>query len=134
MIAVLDTSAAVRVLTDRQKSKVMTTVLSDAEWVIAPTLFIPEITNVFWKYFQHDVFPLDQCERHIRDGIDLVDDFISETDLHREAFALACSTRQSAYDMFFLVLARRYNALLLSIDSKLILLAGKHSIKTIDME
>ncbi|CAK8712925.1 hypothetical protein GMJAKD_02190 [Candidatus Electrothrix aarhusensis] len=47
MIAVLDASAAVEVVLQRPMAGHLNRYLSEADWVVAPTLFISEVTNVF---------------------------------------------------------------------------------------
>jgi predicted nucleic acid-binding protein len=48
----------------------------------------------------------------------------------KEAFALAGRVRAPAYDMFFLVLARRNGALLLTDDKALKENAGRYAVRT----
>lgn len=47
MIAVLDVSAAVEILLQKEKSRKFQTQCQQAAWVIAPDLFVSEIANVF---------------------------------------------------------------------------------------
>lgn len=42
--------------------------LSEAGWVIAPALYIPEVANVFWKYYQFRDTPVDRCEMAVRNA------------------------------------------------------------------
>lgn len=51
MIIVLDTSAAVEIVLQRQRAIFLGKNVVQADWIIAPTLFISEVTNVFWKYY-----------------------------------------------------------------------------------
>ena len=48
MIIVLDTSAAVEIVLKRERAISLGKNVVQADWIIAPTLFISEITNVFW--------------------------------------------------------------------------------------
>jgi predicted nucleic acid-binding protein len=48
-----------------------------------------------------------------------VDAFVPSRDLYREAFFLARTAKRSAYDMFYLALARREDAALLTTDKAL---------------
>ena len=130
MIIVLDTSAAIEVVLKRKQFSSLQDVLANADWVIAPYLYIAEATNAFWKYFHHSDMAIDSCEKAIDLAISLPDDFISEKELFKEAFALACMTKMTVYDMFYLVLARRNNGCLLTLDKSLKLAAEKQSIKT----
>ncbi len=129
MILVLDSSAAIEVVLQRDQSKKFSDQLSDADWVIAPDLFTSEIVNVFWKYYQFGDLSLEMCEHGIDNSLAIVDDIISAQELYQEAFALSCMNRHPVYDTLFLVLARRHNGTLLTLDKKLSKLALKHSIK-----
>jgi predicted nucleic acid-binding protein len=129
MIAVLDTSAAIEVVLHRAGAPPFEKVLTGAEWVMALDLFIPEITNIFLKYYQFEGLPLDVCEDSLERAMRLVDNFEPAADLYREAFALSCQTNCSVYDALVLILARRKNAVLLTSDPHLQTLAQSLFIK-----
>ncbi|MCP4754477.1 MAG: type II toxin-antitoxin system VapC family toxin [Proteobacteria bacterium] len=131
MIIVLDSSAAVEIVLGREYSRKFSDFLSDADWVVAPDVFVSEVANVFWKYFQFDDLPLETCEHCIEDSIGIVDEIADSKDLYREAFAFSCMANHPIYDTLFLILARRLNGYLLTLDNKLSKLASKHSVKTI---
>lgn len=125
MIVVLDTSAAVEIVLQRDSAQGLAEVVRAADWVIAPTLFITEVNNVFWKYQKFADYPYPDCERDIEQAISLPDEYISEIDLYREAFKLGCTLDHPIYDMIYMVLARRNSAELLTMDKKLITAAHK---------
>jgi len=50
MIVVLDASAAVEVVLQRDSSAKFAQVLGSADLVLSPTFLIAETSNVFWKY------------------------------------------------------------------------------------
>jgi len=131
MVIVLDTSAAVEIVLQRKKGEELARYIADADWVITPRLFIPEITNVFWKYHMVSDMPVDICETCIEKAIVIPDDYANEAELYKEAFALGCLSQKPVYDMFFLVLARRNNACLLTQDKSLKENAKKFSIRVI---
>ena len=119
MIIVLDTSAAVEVVLKRKNAKEFSTLLSDADSVIAPSLFIAEATNVFWKYYQHADMPVIECEKYLNAVVRIPDEIVEINEMSGETFNLAVLTGMTAYDMFYMVLARRYNAALMTLDKKL---------------
>lgn len=133
MTVVVDASAAVDVVTGRARSESLSRLIASANWVIAPDLFVSEVSNVFWKLHRFDNIPLELCGTAIDRAVDLVDDFIDSIELHKEAFALACLTQRTVYDCLYLVAARRHDAILLTVDRKLIDTAKKQSIKVTDM-
>ncbi len=130
MIVIMDTSAAVEVVLRRSYSEQINERLSNADWVIAPDVYISEITNVFWKYYQFGDLSMESCEKGIENALSIVDDIISSKELYQEAFALSCIGKHPVYDTLFLVLARRNNGVLLTLDKKLLKLARKNSIIT----
>ena len=133
MIAVLDASAAVEVLLQRRKAEALSGLLAEAEWVLAPTLYVAELTNVFWKYHRYNSLPQETCETALAHGLELPDTLARDAELQREAFAMACRCSAPAYDMFYLVLARRNAATLLTIDTARADLAREHDVEAIDV-
>ncbi len=129
MIIVLDPSAAIEIVLNKKKAKNLIPHLAAADWVIAPRLYVSEINNVFWKYYEFTQLSKEVCETAIEKSLDLVEELFNESDFYREAFALACLTRSSVYDMFYLTLARRNDAHLMTLDTKLMATAKKQSIK-----
>jgi predicted nucleic acid-binding protein len=116
---VLDTSAAVEVALNRKRAAELARILADAEVVIAPDLLIPEVTNVIWKYHQLEDLDLASCEKALTVALTLPDRLVATIELHSEAFLLARTLRRPAYDMFYLALARREDAALMTLDSAL---------------
>ena len=131
MIVVLDTSAAVEVVLQRKSSAKFVQALSSADLVLSPTLLIAETSNVFWKYQKFAEYPFSKCEKLIEQAISLPDEYVNEHELYIEAFKLGCELYHPVYDALFLVLARRNNAKLLTMDKKLIVAANKIGISHI---
>ena len=119
MRVVVDASVALAVGLNRREGSAFQQLLEDADEVLAPELLVPEVINTMWKFHQFEALPLDACERAIEFALGLVDTFASSLELHREAFLLARTTRHPAYDMFYLALARREDAIFLTVDKAL---------------
>ena len=90
---------------------------------------LKKVTNVFWKYQRLTDLALQDCERCLEQAIALPDDFIDEHDFFREAFKLSSTLNHSVYDIMYLIAARRNNAVLLTLDKKLIRIAKECSIE-----
>jgi predicted nucleic acid-binding protein len=129
MIVVLDASAALEIVLPGKRAAALGRYVEQAAWVIAPYLFLAEVSNAFWKYQHFHGMSISRCEEALDEAVSLVDDFADERDLYREAFAQACLAGRRAYDMFYLVLARRNNGLLLTTDSTLTALAKLYSVR-----
>lgn len=126
---VVDASVAVDLIVHPSDNRVEAKLLSEARWVLAPTLFVAEVTNAFWKYHAFQDLPQDKASAGIKLALDLPDSLADDTELQVEAFALSCLTRHSVYDMIYLVLARRNAALFLTKDKALKKLAAKHDVR-----
>ncbi len=132
MIVVLDASAAIKIVYQQTSTKKISHIISSADWVIAPDIYISEVSNVFWKYHQYEDLPLDVSEILLNKTIRLIDDLIEAGDLYQEAFSFSCQTKHPVYDSLYLICARRHNATLVSADNKVNKLAQKYSIRTVD--
>lgn len=131
MIIVLDTSAAVEILLNKEESEKYKKVIVEAETVIAPELYISEITNVAWKYNKISAFKHEECYSLAEDGINLIDQFINTRELWKEALREAINNDQSVYDCQYLICARRNDGILLTKDQKLKKLCRKLKIETL---
>ena len=128
MIAVLDASAAIEIAINKPSSALLRETLIKADLVLAPDIFPSEITNAFWKYGTFSDLPADKCEKGIAYCLDLIDDYIDTRGLCFEALAESLRTKHSAYDLFYLVAARRNNAVLATRDKKLAKIAKEMNI------
>ncbi len=133
MIVVLDASAAVEIVLRRKSAEKLSEYLIKAEWVIAPTLYIAEVSNTIWKYHNFTDLPYDSCEKALEQALALPDDFINERDLYRESFKLSCTLNHPVYDILYLLSARRNNGILLTLDKKLRKIALKCSVEIGDL-
>ena len=131
MIAVLDAGAAIKIVFQESSVKTLSEYLKRADWVIAPDIFVSEVTNVFWKYHQFEDLPLNICENFLNKTIALIDDFIDAGELYQEAFSFSCQVNHPVYDSMYLICARRHNGIFVSADKKLNKLAQKHSLKIV---
>jgi predicted nucleic acid-binding protein len=73
-----------------------------------------------WKYNFLQNYPVDDLLHKIRHLIEMVDQFIKAEDLYEEAIPLACKLKHLTYDIMYLIVSRRKNATLVTLDSKLI--------------
>jgi predicted nucleic acid-binding protein len=123
MIVVLDASAAIEIALNKSSAPFFKKTLLQSEVVLAPDTYPSEITNVFWKYGNFSGLSPELCEKGITYCIDLIDDYIPTVDLCKEVLAESLRTGHSAYDLFYLVVARRNSAGILSMDKKMMTIA-----------
>lgn len=119
MIVVLDVSAAIEIILQKKWHKQLFNKCELASWIIAPDLYVAEATNTLWKYQKANLIAHEDCVQFIEDALGLVDDYFATSDIWKEVFAESAKSGHSAYDMFYVVLARRNDATLLTCDKQL---------------
>ncbi|MGD0498977.1 MAG: type II toxin-antitoxin system VapC family toxin [Bryobacteraceae bacterium] len=130
MKAVLDASAAIEVALGRRQAATFAAILEEAAEVMAPDLFIPEVVNAIWKYYQFERLSLDVCDRTLEAVLGLVDALVPSKEIFGEAFLLARTAHRPAYDMFYLALARREDAVFLTAAAALRREAERQGVRT----
>ena len=133
MIVAADASAAVEIALNNPDADKFKRVLIDCDLVIAPDLFASEITNVFWKYGFFSDVPGEKCQKGIDYCLDLVDDLIPTKALCREVYSESMRIEHSPYDVFYLIVARRNNASVLTKDKKLKKAAASLGVKIVEL-
>ncbi|MDF1569143.1 MAG: type II toxin-antitoxin system VapC family toxin [Spirochaetaceae bacterium] len=128
MISVIDASGAIEIALYKERAQEFKRVLADSEIVLAPDLFVSEVTNAFWKYRTLTEFSEGQCVAAIQFCLEMVDDFVSTKELWREAYSQSVTSKHSVYDVFYLIVARRNSARLVTCDKKLKRLATEMQI------
>lgn len=131
MTIVCDVSAAISLLMGGERSDQIAEILKNADRVIAPELFIAELSNTLWKYTRFQEMSPETAKDMQLNGIRMIHEF--ESMLPLWPFALDESIRHShsCYDMMYLLTARRHQAILLTLDKKLNQLAVTSGIKTL---
>lgn len=117
MIAVLDASAAVRTAMDAGTPFRAT--LESADLVIAPDLIVAEVCSAFRKYVRARVLSRIESEKLTERALALVDKMQPLQELVTDVLALILRTDSSVYDLFYLALAQRTGATLLTADLSL---------------
>jgi predicted nucleic acid-binding protein len=132
MIVILDTSAAIEIVLKREKAEAFKRILRLSERIITSELFKIEAANVLRKYYKGKYLQENECFQLLELSNKLVNDFVPISIDHIEALQEAIKLDCSAYDMLYLILARRYNAILLTCDSQLNRIAKNENILTIE--
>jgi predicted nucleic acid-binding protein len=127
---VLDASAAIGVATDRAAAS-LRLILPEADEVLAPDLFVAEVTNAIWKYHEFSNLSQGEAEARLEEAVGLVDTLVSCRDLYRAALVLSRAAHRPAYDMFYLALAIREGAQFLTLDKALRKEARRQGIATL---
>ena len=123
MIYVLDTCAAFEIAFHGSKYNLFMNALSNAEKIIAPTLFDSEVTNVLWKYVSAGEIDEENAKKTLVYLFQMIDEYTDTSELAIEALHEGIRLGHSIYDMFYAVLARHTGATLLTTDKKFCKLA-----------
>lgn len=119
MTVVLDTCAAFEIIFHGDHYDKYAEMLSKADKVIAPSMLDAEVTNVMWKYARAGYVDIENAKLSLALGMQLVDEFVPTAELAVESLHEALRLNHPVYDLYFLVLARRNGATLLTVDEKL---------------
>ena len=131
MNVVLDASAAIEVALKRPHAPRFIVALRNSQVVFAPDLIFAEVAQTFWKLHRFDGLKVAACNQGIEDALGLVDVATPCGSLVRDAFLLARTEERSAYDMFYLALARREAGVLATLDSGLRSLAERQGVAVV---
>ena len=114
--AVLDASAAVRLVLNGEHAAQLAAKLEDVAVVTTPELFCSEVANALWKYVRAGKLDLDPATTLLEKALSLVDDLVPERTLAAEALVAAARHQHRVYDMMYAVLARRSGATVITTD------------------
>lgn len=131
MTIVCDVSAAISFLLGGEKSEQIAEILKNADRVIAPELFIAELSNALWKYMRFQEMSPETAKDMQLNGIRMIHEFESMIPLWPFALDESIRHTHSSYDMMYLLTAKRHKAILLTLDKKLNQLAATEGIRTL---
>lgn len=118
MTLVIDASALVAVVAEEVHSAAARAASRNAA-LIAPDLILAEIANVLWKKVRRGMISPERALTAIHDVGPLLTLLEPAADLAAAALALALRRDHPAYDCFYVVLAQREGAVLLTADIRL---------------
>jgi predicted nucleic acid-binding protein len=102
--------------------------LLDKSWVVVPDLFVSEVSNAVWKMHRFGSVPRADADTLLDRSTRIPDESVPTDTLYRDAFIAAVAEKHPVYDLFYLILARREDATLLTLDKDLRRLAKKHGV------
>jgi predicted nucleic acid-binding protein len=129
MIVVLDSNAAIAIVLSQEKGKKFRQIIEASEKVISSEFFKIEVANVIRKYHKGNYIKKEDCNKILELSENLVDEFAPIGENNIEALNEAIRLDYSAYDMLYLVLARRNGAVLMTLDHHLNVIARNEGIE-----
>ena len=129
MTLIVDASVAVKwVLPEADSDKAVALRASDVD-IIAPSLVIAELGNAIWKSATRGDMTAANAQHALRIAVAHYHRLLPIEDLMTAALAFATALRHPIYDSFYLALAEREAATLITADERLLAAAKKTKIK-----
>jgi predicted nucleic acid-binding protein len=125
---VVDASVAVKWLVEEAGTARGRSVLSSGATLIAPELIVAEVGNVAWKKLTRQEMTPEHAEAMIRMIPRLLDSLFSLPPLAAPALRIARDLGHPIYDGFYLALADREEAVLVTDDQRLLAKLGGTSL------
>jgi predicted nucleic acid-binding protein len=125
---VIDASVAAQWVL-KQEHSARANALRDQEGLIAPALIAAEIGNAIWKSVRWGNVSPAEAASAINAALLPFDALVADETLCARALALAIELRHPIYDCFYLALAEREGAPLVTADEAMIAAARKAKIK-----
>jgi predicted nucleic acid-binding protein len=103
--------------------------LRTEEGLIAPSLIAAELSSVFWKAFRRGTLSRTDALTALLLSLRPFQELVATEGLHNQALSLAIDLKHPVYDCFYLALAERENAPLVTADETMLAAARKAKIK-----
>ena len=132
MIYVLDASAGVEIALNKKRAKFFTDELSQASKIITSDLYKAETANVLWKYHKAQFLTKEDALQTQQYCETLIDEFVDLSSNSEEALVESMRLGHSAYDLFYLTIARRRGGILVTMDKILKKLATENGIEIVE--
>lgn len=123
--AVLDASAALRLLLRLEGARELAERLEATSLVLVPDLYCSEVANGLWKYVAAGEIGRTEAIVLFEEALTLADSFVPDRTLAVEALAEASRRDHPVYDLVYLVTARRNGCEIVTMDRRLATLAEK---------
>ena len=118
-MVVIDANAAVEMAKGTSSGFGWAGLVCEGEKTIAPDLFVHELANICWKYHHAGFLSTTESAALYQDALGFVDEIHDSSSCAVEVLNESMRLDHPAYDIFYLVLARRHGATLVTLDKKL---------------
>ena len=128
---VVDASFAVEVVLGSFIREPFFEELEKGEEVVVPSIYFEEVANAMWKYVQANLVSLDEAVGKQEEAFSFAGWVVPGKELATEVLAESVKRNHPVYDLFYMVLARRNNATLCTLDKKLHTLCIKEGVRLV---
>lgn len=117
---IVDASVATKWFVDQVHSDIAELVQTSAEPLVAPQLLVAEVADALRKHVRARDISLEQATSALASLPEWFNEIVAMEGLAEAAVTLARRIEHSAYDCFYLVLAERRSASLVTADARLV--------------
>lgn len=118
-MVVLDACAAMDIAVRNIRGKYFLSEIEASDEVIVPSCFYAEFMNTLCKHIRGGNVSYDEAVIFFWEISQLVTASVDMNDAYEEVLREATILQHPAYDICYFILARRHNAVLLTVDKKL---------------
>jgi predicted nucleic acid-binding protein len=129
MSLIVDASVAVKWIADEPGSSVARTLGDRADDLIAPELVIVEVGNALWKKCRQGILGRPQAAAGLLQLPRLFGHLHSDLTLSARALEIAHDAQHPIYDCFYIALAERESAPLITADERQLAIARRAKVK-----
>src|SRR5262245_9479498 len=129
MSLIVDASVAVKWLSEEPDSQKAEAVLAGPDTLLAPELILVEIANALRKKQSQNALTKRQALDAIAHAPHFFERLVPLQDLLTRAAEIALSVQHPVYDCFYLALAERERADLVTADARLVAIAQKAKVR-----
>jgi predicted nucleic acid-binding protein len=117
---VVDASVALKWMLDEAGDREARALVERGEALIAPDLLIAEVGNAAWRRFTNGQIPIQQAMMINVEIPRVFSELFALAPLRARALSIATELRHPVYDCFYLALAEREDAVMVTADRRLI--------------
>ena len=117
---VVDANVAIKWVVEQPHFERARDIVARGTVLIVPAMFVAEVTSTLWKYIRNDEISAPQAQAGLASILGQISIFEQDADLAEEALARGAELNCAPYDCFYLALAMRRGAPLVTADKRFI--------------
>ena len=130
-MVVLDACAALEIVQGTVEGKYLLSEVELSEDVIVPSSFYVEVMNALFKNIRGEKMSYDEAVNYFWEISNYVTASVDMKNAYEEVLREASILKHPAYDICYFVLARRHNAVLLTVDKRLADLCAENRVSCV---
>lgn len=117
---VVDANVAIKWVVEQPHFERARDIVARGTVLIVPAMFVAEVTSTLWKYIRNDEISAPQAQAGLASILSQISIFEQDADLAEEALDRGAELNCAPYDCFYLALAMRRGAPLVTADKRFI--------------